>query len=120
MKWFEWGSNGNSIIFYTNNPFDFSDGASSINRMKFFQTRRLHKEKEDEYQEDIFEEKTVKEQTTFIEEETKKTGRILAGGNNFQIDANFSLSMSSTAVISTFPFVTQNNLLTLSYNINQP
>ena len=71
MKWFEWGSNGNSIIFYTKNPFDFSDGSSSISKMKFFQTRRLHKEEEDEYEQDTIEEKVVKEQTTIIEEYTQ-------------------------------------------------
>ena len=39
--------------------------------MKFFQTRRLHKEEEDEYEQDTIEEKVVKEQTTIIEEYTQ-------------------------------------------------
>ena len=41
-------------------------------------------------------------------------------GTNFQIDANFSLNMGSSAVQSTFPFVQQTGTLSLSYNINEP
>lgn len=38
---FEWGPNNISIIFYTNNPFDFEEGGSAVSKMNLFNMRLL-------------------------------------------------------------------------------
>ena len=88
---YEWGRNMKSIIFYTNNPFDFESENSGIQRMKLIDGRRL-----------------------WLGE-----GRLLAN-SNFKVDANISLNMDADTAKTIMPESNNGGSLKVGYNINQP
>ena len=81
-----------SIIFYTNNPFDFESDSEGIQRMKFIDTGRRLEE---------------------------SAGRLLAS-TNFKVDANISLNMDASTAKTIMPQTSSSAGIHLGYNINEP
>jgi hypothetical protein len=91
---YKWESSFTSIVFYTNNPFDFEIIGGDLSAMQLIDIR-------------VLAEKT-------------RDSRLLSRTTNFNFDADFQLSMGEATLLEILPSATHGGNLQLSYNINQP